>query len=48
MAGTTVMSAVIDSALAEYGRKLFRSKTTAEFQALQKDAKASPAPNGSG
>jgi len=31
------MSAVIDSALAEYERKLFWSKTAAEFRALRKD-----------
>lgn len=34
------MSAVIDSALAEYERKLFWSETAAEFQVLRKDAKA--------
>ena len=34
------MSAVIDAALAEYERKLFWSKTTAEFQSLRNDPKA--------
>lgn len=34
------MSAVIDSALAEYERKLFWSKTASEFQALKKNPKA--------
>ena len=34
------MSAVIESALAEYERKLFWSKTASEFQALRNDPKA--------
>ena len=34
------MSAVIDSALAEYERQLFWSKTAAEFKVLRKDTKA--------
>ena len=34
------MSAVLDSALAEYERKLFWAKTAAEFQSLQNDPKA--------
>ena len=34
------MSAVIESALAEYERKLFWSKTASEFQALQNKPKA--------
>lgn len=34
------MSAVIESALTEYERKLFWSKTAAEFQALRGNPKA--------
>ena len=34
------MSAVLDSALAEYERKLFWAKTAAEFQSLRNDPKA--------
>ena len=34
------MSAVIDSALAEYERKLFWSKATADFQSLRNTPKA--------
>ena len=34
------MSAVIESALAEYERKLFWSKTASEFQALRNNPKA--------
>jgi len=34
------MSAVLDSALAEYERKLFWSKTADEFRALRRDSKA--------
>jgi len=34
------MSAVIDSALAEYERKLFWSKAAAEFQSLRNDPEA--------
>lgn len=34
------MSAVIDAALAEYERKLFWSKTAAEFKSLRNDPKA--------
>ena len=34
------MSAVLDSALAEYERKLFWAKTAAEFQSMRNDPKA--------
>ncbi len=34
------MSAVLDSALAEYERKLFWAKTAAGFQSLRNDPKA--------